>query len=220
MKTRDKIIQASIELFNEHGERTITTNHIAAHLGISPGNLYYHFRNKKDIIQSIFKQYEAHLETSFQPYADGKTDASVLATYFDAMFYALWKFRFFYANLTDILSQDDVLKEKYLKVQQMVQMRASRIFEQLTEDKVIKLNAEDIPQLADTMKLVLSSWISYKLAQSTDTTVTKSCLYEGVLRVIMLTKAYATSESNDAFIELENHYLRLMRQAGAQAGCI
>ena len=213
MKTRDKIIQASIELFNEHGERTITTNHIAAHLGISPGNLYYHFRNKQDIIQSIFKQYEAHLETSFQPYVDHKIDAAMLVTYFDAMFYALWKFRFFYANLTDILSQDDVLKEKYLNVQKMVHMRASRIIEQLTEDKVIELSAEDIPQLADTMKLVLSSWISYKLAQSTDTTVTKACLYEGVLRVLMLTKAYATSDSSDAFSKLENHYQDLMQQA-------
>ena len=213
MKTRDKIIQASIELFNEHGERTITTNHIAAHLGISPGNLYYHFRNKQDIIQCIFKQYEAHLETSFQPYVEHKIDAEMLVTYFDAMFYVLWKFRFFYANLSDILSKDDVLKEKYLNVQQMVQARASRIIEQLVHDKVIALPTEEIPQLADTMKLVLSSWIGYKLAQSSDTSVSKACLYEGVLRVIMLTKAYSTPESIAAFTQLENHYQTLMEQA-------
>ena len=49
MSTKDKIIHTSIELFNRHGERAITTNHIASHMGISPGNLYYHFKNKEDI---------------------------------------------------------------------------------------------------------------------------------------------------------------------------
>ena len=35
MKTRDKILRKSQELFNARGERNVTTNHIAAELGIS-----------------------------------------------------------------------------------------------------------------------------------------------------------------------------------------
>ena len=58
MKTRDRIIQASLEMFNEQGERNVTTNHIASKLGISPGNLYYHFKNKQQIIYDIYLEYE------------------------------------------------------------------------------------------------------------------------------------------------------------------
>lgn len=61
VKTRDRIVAESLELFNAQGERNVTTNHIAAHLGMSPGNLYYHFRNKQAIIAELFAQYEAQV---------------------------------------------------------------------------------------------------------------------------------------------------------------
>ena len=123
MKTRDKIIYASLELFNEHGERNITTNHIAAHLNMSPGNLYYHFRNKEDIIRCIFSLYENHLESGFQPYEDKQVDVELLIGYCDAMFYTLWQFRFMYANLADILARDEELKKRCLHAQQQVLTR-------------------------------------------------------------------------------------------------
>ena len=62
MKTRDRILNAALELFNQQGERKVTTNHIAAHLDMSPGNLYYHFKNKQEIIFELFLSYEARVD--------------------------------------------------------------------------------------------------------------------------------------------------------------
>ena len=55
--TKEKIIETSIELFNEKGSLNTSTRHIADKLGISVGNLYYHFKNKEEILIDIFIDY-------------------------------------------------------------------------------------------------------------------------------------------------------------------
>ena len=55
--TKEKIIETSIKLFNEKGCLNTSTRHIADELGISVGNLYYHFKNKEDILIEIFINY-------------------------------------------------------------------------------------------------------------------------------------------------------------------
>ncbi|QIR15960.1 TetR/AcrR family transcriptional regulator [Shewanella aestuarii] len=217
MKTRDKIVFASLELFNEHGERSITTNHIAAHLGISPGNLYYHFRNKEDIINSIFTLYESHLESGFKPYADVPITVDLLIGYFDAMFYTLWQFRFMYANLADILSRDEALKRRYLHAQQQVLNRSSEVLRKLKKDGFLDVADERVVDLADTIKMMVSFWISYQLTQSSISTITKATLYDGLLRVLMIFKAYATPSSLATFERLEQHYHDIANQERAAA---
>ncbi|QDF65622.1 TetR/AcrR family transcriptional regulator [Shewanella sp. SNU WT4] len=209
MKTRDKIILASLELFNEHGERATSTNHIAAHLSISPGNLYYHFRNKEDIIRSIFSLYEDHLEQGFQPYVDQPVNIELLLKYFDAMFYTMWQFRFIYANLADILSRDEALKRRYLKAQQSVLQRSSQVLSQLCQDGFLNIETGKVIELADTVKMIVSSWIGYQLTQSSTHQISKSTLYEGLLRVLMIFKGYAMPASLETFERMERHYREL-----------
>lgn len=209
MKTRDRIIHGATELFNEQGERNVTTNHIAAHLGISPGNLYYHFRNKEDIIHSIFDHYAKHLVDSFAPVQEREIRIEHLMGYLDAIFYLMWQFRFFYANLPDILSRDERLQQKYLKAQEQLGNSVQGLLRSLRDGKLLEVVDEDLPDLGQTIKMVVTFWIAYQIAQSPGTRVTKPLLYKGVLRVLFILRPYLHPEVKPQIQKLEQHYREL-----------
>ena len=104
VNTYTRIINASLALFNEEGERNISTNHIAAHLGISPGNLYYHFRNKDEIIVQLFKRYSeallAYLNEAVLP-SNVEDSINYMAGIYDVM----WEYRFLFSDVNTLLAR-------------------------------------------------------------------------------------------------------------------
>ena len=88
-----RIVEASLKLFNESGERNISTNHIAQYLDISPGNLYYHFANKDEIIVQLFKRYSRDLldYLSQTPLPCTVEDA---VGYMQGVYDVMWQYRF------------------------------------------------------------------------------------------------------------------------------
>jgi AcrR family transcriptional regulator len=111
MKTKDRILQTSVELFNRSGVVAVTTNHIAKELNISPGNLYFHFANKEEIIRNIFKQmcsetYEIWL---------GKKGKKLMTPLelIDSNFEMFWRYRFFHREMYYLRRKDAQLNKMW-----------------------------------------------------------------------------------------------------------
>ncbi|WP_105188625.1 TetR/AcrR family transcriptional regulator [Pseudoalteromonas sp. T1lg48] len=206
MSTKERIIQASIELFNRHGERAITTNHIAAHLGISPGNLYYHFKNKEDILRHIFVLYRQHLDTQFKPLQDDVEVLSQLTHYFDALFELMWNFHFFYDNMTDILARDAELKADYIQFQQRLFEQVKDIVLVLNNKGIIAIADEDAAELTHMLKLTVSFWTPYIKARRQSGELNRADIYQGLLKVITLFSAFATDAGREQLAALKQTY--------------
>ncbi|TAL36601.1 MAG: TetR/AcrR family transcriptional regulator [Spirochaetes bacterium] len=113
MKTRDRIIQAALDLFNDRGAHSVTTNHIAASMGISPGNLYYHFANKEEIIREIFERIVREFDGLYGRPADTAFSAAALLDMFSKNCDLYYAYRFFYLELATLLAQDALLRKRY-----------------------------------------------------------------------------------------------------------
>jgi len=120
IRTRDRVLNAALELFNERGSAAVTTNHVAARAGISPGNLYYWFADKSEIIRELYAQFVAAYE---QLWGAGDADPldltpdDVLARLAEGAALSR-RYAFLARDLLGLLHADPVLAAEYRAVRE------------------------------------------------------------------------------------------------------
>ncbi|MBW4934672.1 TetR/AcrR family transcriptional regulator [Marinobacter sp. F4206] len=210
MKTRDKILLSSLELFNERGERNVTTNHIAAHLAISPGNLYYHFRNKSDIIYEIFLEYEKLVDYYLDIPEDRAMTLDDMTFYLESVFDGLWSYRFFHRDLEYLLDSDSRLRQDYREFTNRCLTAISRIFERLSEAGIVEEQPDDLrAAMSLNVWLVITNWMAFlKTAHAEETyaELTLTELKQGIYQVLTLEIPYLTPAYRDRVMALRENY--------------
>jgi AcrR family transcriptional regulator len=164
MTTRERIIEAAIRLFNDKGTKPVTTNHIAAECGISPGNLYYHFRNKEEIIRAIFDQMTAvsvedygAIAATFEP---GTPEAVSHTFTFIQQFN--WRYRFFKRELTALVMADPLLGEQFRATNSIMrQMIRAALDQGMAAGRVKPLAEPEIELFVDAVWLMALFWVNY-----------------------------------------------------------
>ncbi|GGY20654.1 TetR/AcrR family transcriptional regulator [Paludibacterium paludis] len=203
IKTYDKIILESLKLFNEQGERNITTNHIAAHLGISPGNLYYHFRNKEEIVYQIFVQYRNFINERLSVPTDRTMTVPDLVNYLDTAFDAMWQFRFMFYDLPGLLARNPQMQAEYHQfVNTEMKDILGRHFREFIRLGLLKMDEEDIEALSVNIWLVVKFWFAFEQTARPKAPITEESGRRGVRQVLALLKPYVQPELAGAFREL------------------
>ena len=165
MSTKDKIITTAISLFNEKGTKLISTNHIAKKMGISPGNLYYHFRSKNDIIRSILANFSNELESVFKIQLDTISDfSSNLASVFNCFFKIQQLYQFLFIEGVHLTKQDDILLDNYTRLRILIKKDYHKLLTNLVKIKIIKRQSLNIiDDLLDAQWIIMWYWINHSI---------------------------------------------------------
>ncbi len=195
-KTRDRILSISLEMFNAQGEPNVTTNHIADELEISPGNLYYHFRNKDDIVEHLFTGFESRMDKALMAPDTRLPNLEDLWLQMHLVFECIWDFRFVYRDLVDLLSRNRKLKMHFSRILKRGQEGIGEVCRGLVDAKVMTASPAEIDAVSQHILLTATFWLNFQqirpalTANASKAETQQADLGRGAYLVMMLLAPY------------------------------
>jgi AcrR family transcriptional regulator len=203
-RTRARILAESLRLFNERGEAHVTTGAIAEALNMSPGNLYYHFRNKDQIVEELFGLFEARVGVEAAPPEDAASAVEDLWLYLHLMLECIWDFRFLYRNLDDLLSRNRRLREHFNRILERKHDTFVGLCRWLVATGAMRATPAEIRTLARNVLVVASYWLNF---QSLRRTPPADDLGQGAFQVMALVAPFLVGPARAHLDEIGRNYL-------------
>ena len=168
-RTRDRVLNAALELFNEQGSSSVTTNHVAARAGISPGNLYYWFSDKDQIVRELYAQFVAAYERLWSAGHGDPLDGDPLALSPDEVLARLAdgaalsrRYAFLARDLLGLLHADPVLAAQYRAVRERRIAEFTGLARAWRARGVIRrLDDATIADLVQALWVIAETWLAF-----------------------------------------------------------
>ena len=159
---RERIVAAAVELMNKSGS-VVGTTQLASHLSISPGNLYYHFRNREEILAEVLARLTSDLDAVLELPPSGQPDAHRLAEIFIGGAKVLWQYRFFFSSPLELVMKDEQLVNQYRRFCARGTAQVDAILERVlrTAAGPQGLSASERAKLAENLWVLWTSWPRY-----------------------------------------------------------
>ena len=207
-RTRERILETALAEFNLHGEPTVTTAAIALEMGISPGNLYYHYHSKEKIVEDLFAAFRAEIEDTLTAPQQRLPDAEDCWLFLHLVFEAIWKYRFIYRDLNELIARYRSVETQMKRILAHKARVAREIMTGLVAAGQMKASAGEIALLAENMTLVATYWLSFEFARNPRAAHDGNGLGRGVFQVLALAAPYLGPRERALFDELSTRYAR------------
>jgi AcrR family transcriptional regulator len=208
-RTAERILEVTLELFNRFGEPNVSTTLISAELNISPGNLYYHYPAKDELINALFMRYEQALNELLQA-ADSVNNVEDAWFFFHTLFELIWQYRFLYRDLNDLLSKNRRLETHFQFVLKNKGLAVQAVLDGLSRNDVVRITGAEAAPTATAMVVVLTYWLSYEYVRdprhALEAESAATSMARGAFHVLSLLMPYLEGASKNHLLSLVGPY--------------
>jgi len=208
-RTAERILEVSLELFNRFGEPNVSTTLISAELGISPGNLYYHYPAKDELINSLFDRYEKSLGELLNA-SDGVRDVEDAWFFMHTLFELIWQYRFLYRDLNDLLSKNRRLETHFQFVLKNKARAIRALLDGMSRSGALAIDSREVEATATSMVVVLTYWLSFEYVRdprrALEPDTAQLALLRGAHHVLNLLAPYLEQGQRMHLLELVTAY--------------
>ena len=148
-------------LFNSIGEPNVTTLLISDELEISPGNLYYHFKSKGDIVGELFASYEHEMHDLLAVPEDATISLDQQSFFLHLLFETVARYRFLYQDLVNVLSRYEQLQTRFRRILKKKTHGFRVICESFRRQGIMAIEQEELDSLCEQLTLTACYWSAF-----------------------------------------------------------
>lgn len=160
-KTKTKILQTALGLFNNEGESQVSAVDIASVMGISPGNLYYHYKGKDQIITALFEDFEEEIRMVLSAPIKEPLNMTNNWVYLYIIFEEIYDFSFFYRNMSELLTRIPELKPRFARILSLKEQTVFSLLSTLDESGHLTFKEGEKGALAGRIAQHFTFWLQY-----------------------------------------------------------
>tara|TARA_R110002124_G_scaffold36815_3_gene118364 strand:- start:72 stop:734 length:663 start_codon:yes stop_codon:yes gene_type:complete len=159
--TKEKIIEIAIALFNEQGVQKVTSRHIAKEMGISHGNLNYHFNTKEDLLLAIYDLMRTEMSESYTGSLQHKTSFEHFHKLLLHLEVFNYKFRFFNMDVLELYRSFPKIQELLTETLELRKTQMYDLFQQFHADGYLDNQyLQNSERLQHMIRIVITFWLS------------------------------------------------------------
>lgn len=196
MKTKERILLTSVDLFNRSGVVAITTNHIAKAMSISPGNLYFHYDNKEEILEELFRRM---VKETYDVWRPRRTKKYNPIEFINDNFDLYWKYRFFHREMYALRRKDPALAKMWRDhIQKMMKLLVILYRQWVRDGKMAKIEeVSEMQYIAESLLAMSTTFLQF--FESAEKTAGKRSIERGKRHVARLLLPYTAGQTKNEF---------------------
>jgi len=203
-KTKEAILRTALGLFNNEGESAVSAVDIASVMGISPGNLYYHYKGKDEIIIELFSDFDTEIRQVLSSPINAPLKLEDNWVYLYIIFEEIYDFRFFYKNQSQLIERIPNLRGPFSRILSLKEQTVYALLSSLTDTGYLSFDEGEKAALATRLAQHFTFWLQYHDLRFA-TAPPKSLIDQGVFHTLIQITPYW--KNGDGYINLLEDFI-------------